>query len=117
MARCAAVDRFRAGDCDRFVVDRSASNFVSARRSPTGIAVGYGESTPKVVDEQTAKEAPFLKVGTALTEQFINSLPALVVSEMWDKLKEVAPNWGPDFQRPVRRKRKADSGQKDGDGD
>lgn len=38
-------------------------------------AAGYGESTPKVVDDQTAGEAPFLKVGTALTEQFINSLP------------------------------------------
>ncbi|HEX2970005.1 MAG TPA: OmpA family protein [Bacteroidales bacterium] len=38
-------------------------------------AVGYGESTPKVVDQQTAQEAPFLKAGTVLSEQFINSLP------------------------------------------
>ncbi len=38
-------------------------------------AVGYGESTPKIVDQQTSKEAPFLKEGTALSEQFINSLP------------------------------------------
>lgn len=46
-------------------------------------AVGYGESTPKVVDQQTAEEAPFLKVGTTLTEQFINSLPN-------DEQKEIA---------------------------
>ncbi|MGE5420654.1 MAG: OmpA family protein [Chloroflexota bacterium] len=46
-------------------------------------AVGYGESTPKVVDQQTADEASFLKVGTALTEQFINSLSN-------DEQKEIA---------------------------
>ena len=38
-------------------------------------AVGYGESSPKVVDQQIAKDAPFLKEGTVLSEQFINSLP------------------------------------------
>lgn len=50
-------------------------------------------------------------------EQFINSLPALVVSEMWDKMQEAAPNWGPDFPRPTRRRGKSDSRKKDGDGD
>ncbi|MFZ2339893.1 MAG: OmpA family protein [Bacteroidales bacterium] len=45
-----------------------------------GIAVdrlsarGYGESTPKVVDAATAEQNPFLKEGTSLTEQFINTL-------------------------------------------
>ena len=39
------------------------------------IAKGYGESQPKVVDEQIAKEYPFLKVGQKLTEEFINNLP------------------------------------------
>ncbi len=38
-------------------------------------AVGYGESSPKVVDQQIAREATFLKEGTTLTEQFINTLP------------------------------------------
>jgi peptidoglycan-associated lipoprotein len=37
-------------------------------------AKGYGESTPKVVDAEIAKQNPFLKEGTALTEQYINSL-------------------------------------------
>jgi peptidoglycan-associated lipoprotein len=46
-------------------------------------AVGYGESSPKVVDQQIAKDAPFLKEGTVLTEQFINSLPN-------DEQKEIA---------------------------
>jgi hypothetical protein len=50
-------------------------------------------------------------------EQFINALPALVVNEMWEKLKEVAPHWGPDFPRPIQRRRKADPGQENGDGD
>jgi peptidoglycan-associated lipoprotein len=37
-------------------------------------ARGYGESSPKVVDAAIATQYPFLKAGTALTEQYINSL-------------------------------------------
>jgi len=37
-------------------------------------AKGYGESSPKVVDASVVAEAPFLKTGTTLSEQFINSL-------------------------------------------
>ncbi|HEX2975057.1 MAG TPA: OmpA family protein [Bacteroidales bacterium] len=46
-------------------------------------AKGYGESTPKVVDAAIAHDNPFLKEGTVLTEQFINSLPN-------DEQKEIA---------------------------
>jgi peptidoglycan-associated lipoprotein len=35
---------------------------------------GYGESTPKVVDAEIATQNPFLKEGTSLSEQYINSL-------------------------------------------
>jgi peptidoglycan-associated lipoprotein len=35
---------------------------------------GYGESTPKVVDDEVAELYPFLKQGATLTEQYINSL-------------------------------------------
>jgi len=38
------------------------------------VAKGYGESTPKIVDAEIAKIDPFLKIGTTLTEQYINSL-------------------------------------------
>lgn len=38
-------------------------------------AKGYGESTPKIVDEEISAQATFLKVGTVLTEEYINSLP------------------------------------------
>ncbi len=38
------------------------------------LAKGYGESSPKVVDAAINLQSPFLKVGTALTEQYINSL-------------------------------------------
>jgi peptidoglycan-associated lipoprotein len=41
-----------------------------ARLSPKG----YGESTPKVVDDAIAAQNPFLKSGTSLSEQYINSL-------------------------------------------
>jgi peptidoglycan-associated lipoprotein len=41
-----------------------------ARLSPKG----YGESTPKVVDAVIASQNPFLKLGTSLSEQYINSL-------------------------------------------
>ena len=44
---------------------------------------GYGESTPKVVDSDIAKQNPFLKAGTTLTEQYINSLAN-------DEQKEIA---------------------------
>ncbi len=38
------------------------------------LAKGYGESTPKFVDAAIAKLNPFLKEGTQLTEEYINSL-------------------------------------------
>jgi peptidoglycan-associated lipoprotein len=38
-------------------------------------AKGYGESSPKVADASVQAQAPFLKIGTTLTEQYINSLP------------------------------------------
>jgi peptidoglycan-associated lipoprotein len=50
-----------------------------ARLSPKG----YGESSPKVVDAAIAAQNPFLKQGTALTEQYINSLAT-------DEQKEIA---------------------------
>jgi peptidoglycan-associated lipoprotein len=38
-------------------------------------AKGYGKSSTKVVDAVIAAQYPILKVGTQLTEQFVNSLP------------------------------------------
>lgn len=38
------------------------------------MAKGYGESTPKVVDATIAAQNAFLKAGTTLSEQYINSL-------------------------------------------
>jgi peptidoglycan-associated lipoprotein len=46
-------------------------------------AKGYGESTPKVVDSEINGLNPFLKTGTPLTEQYINSLST-------DEQKEIA---------------------------
>lgn len=39
-------------------------------------AKGYGESSPKVVDEEISEQSPFLKPGTLLSEQYIESLPS-----------------------------------------
>ncbi len=47
------------------------------------VAKGYGESSPKVVDDELAAQSQFLKTGTILTEQFINSLTN-------DEQKEIA---------------------------
>jgi peptidoglycan-associated lipoprotein len=44
---------------------------------------GYGESTPKIVDNDIVKQNPFLRAGTPLTEQYINSLES-------DEQKEIA---------------------------
>ncbi len=46
-------------------------------------ARGYGESTPKSVDAAIIAQNPFLKAGSVLTEQYINSLPG-------DEQKEIA---------------------------
>jgi peptidoglycan-associated lipoprotein len=46
-------------------------------------ARGYGESSPKVVDEEIASGYDFLREGYILNEQFINSLPN-------DEQKEIA---------------------------
>ncbi len=46
-------------------------------------AKGYGESTPKIVDSIIAAQNPFLKEGTILSEQFINTLST-------DQQKEIA---------------------------
>jgi peptidoglycan-associated lipoprotein len=37
-------------------------------------AKGYGESTPKIVDAMISSQNPFLKTGTSLSEQYINTL-------------------------------------------
>jgi peptidoglycan-associated lipoprotein len=47
------------------------------------LAKGYGESTPKVVDNDIVKQNPFLKAGITLTEQYINTLAN-------DEQKEIA---------------------------
>ena len=46
-------------------------------------AKGYGESTPKTVDASIIAQNPFLKTGSVLTEQYINSLSD-------DEQKEIA---------------------------
>jgi len=46
-------------------------------------AKGYGESTPKVVDALIATQNSFLKTGTTLSEQYINTLSS-------DEQKEIA---------------------------
>ncbi len=46
-------------------------------------AKGYGESTPKVVDDIIAGQSSFLKSGTTLSDQYINSLAN-------DEQKEIA---------------------------
>ena len=46
-------------------------------------AKGYGESTPKTVDATIIAQNPFLKTGSVLTEQYINTLTS-------DEQKEIA---------------------------
>ncbi|MBK7712763.1 MAG: OmpA family protein [Bacteroidales bacterium] len=60
----------------QYLIDKGIA---AERLSPKG----YGESTPKVVDPEITKQNPFLKSGTALTEQYINTLSS-------DENKEIA---------------------------
>ena len=62
------------------VVDYLVSKGIEIERLT---AKGYGKSSPKVVDGEIAAQYPFLKAGTHLTEQFVNSLPN-------DEQKEIA---------------------------
>ena len=54
------------------VVDYLVSKGIEIERLT---AKGYGKSSTKVVDATIAAQYPFLKAGTQLTEQFVNSLP------------------------------------------
>jgi len=60
----------------QYLIDKGIA---AERLSPRG----YGESTPKVIDPDIAKLNPFLKSGTPLTEQYINTLAS-------DEQKEIA---------------------------
>lgn len=62
------------------VVDYLVARGIEAERLT---AKGYGETNPKVVDAGIVKDAPFLKPGSSLTEQYINSLAN-------DEQKEIA---------------------------
>jgi len=60
------------------VVDYLISKGIAPDRLSTK---GYGESSPKVVDEKISAELPFLKTGQILTEEFINSLRSIEQQE------------------------------------
>jgi peptidoglycan-associated lipoprotein len=62
------------------VVDYLVSKGIEIERLT---AKGYGKSSPKVVDAALASQYPFLKEGTQLNEQFVNTLPN-------DEQKEIA---------------------------
>jgi len=53
------------------VVDYLIAKGIAADRLT---ARGYGETNPKVVDQEIIKNAPFLRSGATLNEQYINSL-------------------------------------------
>jgi peptidoglycan-associated lipoprotein len=62
------------------VVDYLVSKGIDIERLS---AKGYGKSNTKIVDASISSQYPFLKAGTQLTEQFVNSLPN-------DEQKEIA---------------------------
>jgi peptidoglycan-associated lipoprotein len=71
----------RGTDADNQVLSQKRAQSVVDYLIEKGIArdrltaKGYGEGTPKVVDEQMAAQYPFLRNGVTLTETYINSLP------------------------------------------
>jgi peptidoglycan-associated lipoprotein len=70
----------RGNDNDNMVLSQKRAQSVVDYLIEKGIAEdrltakGYGESTPKSVDKKIAEQNTFLKEGTVLTEEFINSL-------------------------------------------
>jgi peptidoglycan-associated lipoprotein len=72
----------RGTDEDNMILSQKRAQSVVDYLISKGIAPdrmtarGYGESQPKVVDQEIATAYPFLKIGQVLTEEFINNLPA-----------------------------------------
>jgi peptidoglycan-associated lipoprotein len=58
----------RAQSVVQYLIDKGIA---PDRLSPKG----YGESSPKLTDAAIVAQAPFLKAGITLTEQYINTLP------------------------------------------
>ena len=71
-----ALSQKRAQSVVQYLIEKGIN---AARLSPKG----YGESTPKIVDASIAAQSPFLKIGTTLSEQYINTLAS-------EEQKEVA---------------------------
>ena len=71
----------RGTEQDNIILSQRRAQSVVDYLISKGIAIdrlqakGYGESSPKVVDDKTIQEYEFLKTGQVLTEDFINSLP------------------------------------------
>ena len=71
----------RGSEQDNIVLSQRRAQSVVDYLIQKGIAVdrleakGYGESTPKTVDEKIVGDFDFLKTGQELTDAFINSLP------------------------------------------
>jgi peptidoglycan-associated lipoprotein len=72
----------RGSDADNQVLSQKRAQSVVDYLIEKGIAParltakGYGESAPKVVDEQLIAQYPFLRNGVTLIETYINSLPS-----------------------------------------
>ncbi len=70
----------RGGEAENLVLSQKRAQSVVDYLIEKGIAAdrliakGYGKAIPKVVDEKLAGQYTFLKVGTVLTESYINSL-------------------------------------------
>ncbi len=82
------------------VVDYLISKGIDPKRL---IAKGYGESQPKTITEKLAKKYPQFKVGTVLSEEYINSLQDEKLKELANQLnrrtefKVVETDYIPDF--------------------
>lgn len=67
---------------------QSVVNYLIEKGIPADrmVAKGYGKTTPKVVDEKLAEQYTFLKVGTVLSESFINSLTDVDLQEIANQI-------------------------------
>jgi len=107
-----------------FLDERDMSAFwaegghVSTDITARELAITFVETTFPSPDSPTQDPGekayvPGLKTGDSIEkiENFLNTLPAVVVQDMWNLLKEVAPHWGPDFPRQFRPRRPASTGK------
>ncbi len=79
---------------------RTAADIVSYELALTFLETTFPHPLSPTSDRQADGFVPGLKKGSSFEEviAYLDTVPTRVVDDMWKKLSEVAPHWGPNFR-------------------